>query len=167
VDGETIKRRLGFTMVEIMVTAAISSSVLIAILSVYISCIQSWHRTTLSIGVTREASHCLDQMVYGVGTGQGLRASYAITNLGSATNWVLLSSNYSGVAWYNYNPTQTTVTYSNATKSLIIGTNIIASTATATVNTVNIALTVRKFDGRYSESNTVRTFVKIRAPMTK
>ena len=159
--------RRGFTAVEMLITVAISGSVLVAILSVYITCIQSWHRTTLSISTTQEATHCLDQMVYGVGTGFGMRAAYSVTNLASTTNWILLSSNFSGLAWFSYNPAKTTVTYSNAAKSQIIGTNIASSTATSTASNVYIALTVLKTDGRYSESNTVRTFVKIRAPMTK
>ncbi len=154
-------------MVEMMITVAISGSVLVALLSVYLSCAQSWHRTSLSINTTQEAAHCLDQMIYGVGTGLGLRASSSVTNWGTATNWVLRSSNIYEVAWYNYNPGKTIVTFSNAAGSRVIGTNIITSSVTATVNSVNIALTVRKSDGRYSETNTVRTFVKIRAPLTQ
>ena len=160
-------RRHGFTLLEMLITVAISGSVFVAILSVYLSCIQSWNRTTLSLNTTEEASTCLDKMIYGVGTGLGLRASYSATNLGTASSWQLRSSNYNEVASYNYNPAETTVSFSNASGSWVIGTNIIASTLTSTVNSVAVALTVLKTDGRYSESNTVRTFVKLRAPLIK
>lgn len=156
------RRHAGFTLVEILVVTGISTALIVALLSVYVSCARSWHRASLAIDTTREVNHCLEQMIYGVGTGMGLRASYAVTNLGASTDWLLRSSNYNGMAWYDYNPARTTVVYSNAAGSQVIGTNIIASTVTATVNGVYIALTVLKTDGRYSGSNTMSTFVKLR-----
>lgn len=155
-------RRTGFTLVEILITMGISVSVIVALLSVYLNCARSWHRTVLAIESTREINHCLQQMIYGVGTGMGLRASYAVTNFGTADNWLLRSTNGSEVAWYDYDPSRTLVIFSNAAGIQVIGTNIIASTVTSTVNSVKIALTVRKVDGQYSASNTVSTFVKLR-----
>jgi type II secretory pathway pseudopilin PulG len=155
-------RRGGFTLVEILIALSLSVSVIVALLSVYVSSARSWHRTVLAIDTTREATHCLGQMVYGVGTGMGLRASYSVTNLGTATDWLLRSSNFNGVAWYDYNPGMTVVVYSNAAGSQVIGTNIVASTVTSSAIGVKIALTVRKVDGQFSGTNSVSTFVKLR-----
>lgn len=161
------KGRGGFTLSEIMITAGISVSVIVALLSVYLTCASSWHKTVLAIDATREANHCLDQMVYGVGTGMGLRASYSVTNLGTSANWLLRSSNFSGVAWYDYDPNMKMVIYSNTAVKLVIGTNIVASTVVSTPTSVGISLTVWKGDGQFSMSNTVGTFVKLRAPASR
>ena len=155
-------RQGGFSLIEILIAMGISVSVIVGLLSVYLTCARSWHRTVLAIDTTQAANHCLDQMVYGVGTSLGLRASYAVTNLGSATNWLLRSSNYYEVAWYDYEPGATTVVFSNAAGKQLIGTNIIASTVTSTVTGLKIALTVMIVDGQYSASNTLSTFVKYR-----
>jgi len=156
------KRRRGFTLVEILITVGISTSMIVALLSVYLTCVRSWHQTVLVIDTTREINHCLEQMIYGVGTGMGLRASYSVTNLGSATDWLLLSSNASGLASYDYNPGQTTVVFSNAAGRQVIGTNIVGSTVTTDGKCVGIALTIVKTDGQFSGSNTMSTFVKLR-----
>jgi type II secretory pathway pseudopilin PulG len=156
------KRLKGFTLVEILITVAISTSMIVGLLSVYLSCIRSWHQTALAISTTREVNYCLERMIYGVGTGMGLRASYSVTNLGSATDWQLRSSNVNGVAWYDFNPGQATVVYSNATERQVIGTNIIASTVITDGSGLSIALTVLKTDGMLSGSNTMSTFVKLR-----
>jgi hypothetical protein len=90
-----------------------------------------------------------------------------VTNWGNATNWLLKSSNFNEVAWYDYEPDRTIVIFSNAAGSRVIGTNIIASTVTSAGNGVKIMLTVKKIDGRYSETNTVSTFVKLRCATTR
>lgn len=154
--------RSGFTLSEILIATAISASVIAALLSVYLVCIQSWHRVALVSDATHEGNRCLDRMVYGVGTGMGLRASYSVTNAGTATDWVLRTSNYNGVASYDYIPSRTVILYSNAGVIQILGTNIVSSTVTATVNGVRISLTVGKTDGRLSETNQMTTFVKLR-----
>lgn len=156
------KKRNGFTLVEILITVAISTSMIVALLSVYLTCVRSWHRTTLVISATREVNHCLEQMIYGVGTGMGLRASYSVTNLGSTTDWMLRSSNANGLAWYDFNPGQTTVVFSNTSGRQVIGTNIIGSSVITDGKSVAIALNVLKVDGRFSGSNTMSTFVKLR-----
>jgi prepilin-type N-terminal cleavage/methylation domain-containing protein len=155
-------RQNGFTLVEILIVVGISASVIVALLSVYLSCIRSWHRASLAIETTQEANRCLNQLVYGVGTGMGLRASYTVTNLGSATDWLLRTSNYDGMAWFDYNASKKIVVYSNASGFQVIGTNIIASSVTTTVNSVKITLTVLKTDGQFSGTNTMSTFVKLR-----
>ena len=160
---DTVKRRkMGFSLLEILIALGISTTVIAALLVVYVTCIRSWHQTVIAIDTTREAGHCLGQMIYGVGTGMGLRASYSVTNLGSSSDWLIRSSNYNGMAWYDYDSSKTIVLYSNAAGSQIIGTNIISSTVTSTVNTIGISLTILKTDGRYSGTNTMSTFVKLR-----
>jgi type II secretory pathway pseudopilin PulG len=159
--------RRGFTLAETMVTIGISTSVIVALLSVYITCLRYWRQSVLAVQTTQEANHCLNQMIYGVGSNSGLRAAYAVTNLGTTTDWQFRSSNYSGVAWYDFNTAQQAVLYSNAAGRQVIGTNIVASSATSTVNTIRISLTVLKTDGGYSGSNTVSTFVKLRTASTR
>ena len=154
--------RGGFTLTEILIALGVSTAMIVALLSVYLTCLRSWHQTVLAIDTSREANHCLEQMIYGVGTGMGLRASYSATNMGSTTDWLIKSSNYNGLAWYDYDANKTIVIYSNSAGSQVIGTNIISSTLTSTVNSISISMTVLKTDGRYSGSNTMSTFVKLR-----
>ena len=160
-------RSAGFTLIEILIAFGIATSLIVGLLSVYLTCGRSWHRASLAIDTTREANRCLDQMVYGVGTNMGLRSCSWVTNTGSASDWVLRASNFNGVAWYDYNPAQTTVVYSNAAGRLVIGTNIVASTVTATGSGVGITLTVQKSDGQFTGSGTMSTFVKLRTAMMR
>jgi len=156
--------RAGFTAVESLISLAVSVFLLAGLLSVFVICNRYWHITSLDMSTTRGGSSCLQQMVYGVGTNIGLRGAYWVTNSGTATNWALQSSNYYGRISYTYSPASKTVVFSNATSSRVIGTNIVASQVTNTAFGLSISVTLQQTDGRFTEGNTLSTYVKLRAP---
>jgi prepilin-type N-terminal cleavage/methylation domain-containing protein len=161
------RRRRGFTLVEIMITMAITTFLVAGMLASFILAYQYWHRTSLEISTTRIGSGCLEKMIYGCGTSMGLRAAIWVTNQGSATNWIIRSSNYYEETWYSLNTTQRTVTFSNASGRLVIGTNIVASTVTQDTKGLSISLTLQQSDGPFPDGNKFSTYVKIRAPQNR
>ena len=96
----------------------------------------------------------------------GLRGAYWVTNMGTSTNWQLRSSNYYEQIDYQYYPTRRTVVFSNATRSLVIGTNIVSSQVTVS-NGVTIVLTLQQSDGPFPDGNVMSTYVRLRAPKTQ
>jgi len=152
--------------VESMISLAVSVFLLAGLLNVYILCNRLWHVTSLDISTVREGNHCLEQMVYGVGTGMGLRGAYWVTNMGTSTNWQLRSSNYYEQIDFQYYPGRRTVVFSNATQSRVIGTNIVSSQVSVS-NGVTIVLTLQQSDGPFPDGNVMSTYVRLRAPKTQ
>ena len=149
-------------MVESMIALGISVFLLAGLLNVFIACNRYWHVTSLNMSTTRQGSHCLQQMVYGVGTNIGLRGAYWITNSGTSTNWVLTSSNYYGTVWYKYVASSKTVVFSNASSTCVIGTNIVASQVSTSAFGLGISLTVQQSAGPFPDGNQFSTYVKLR-----
>jgi prepilin-type N-terminal cleavage/methylation domain-containing protein len=156
--------RRGYTLVEIMVAVFVSALVVTGLLGGYVVCTRYWHRTSAQLSTTTVGSRCLESMVYGEGTSMGLRAAYWVTNLGSATNWSLLSSNVYERIWYTYDRANKRVFYSNALRSVVIATNIVDSQVTFASNGLKIAISVLQYDGPYPDGNKFETFVKPRVP---
>jgi len=165
--GKSSARRCGFTMVESVISLSISVILLSGLLSVYILCNRLWHVTGLDLSTVRKGNQCLEKMVYGVGTGMGLRGAYWVTNMGTSTNWLLKSSNYYEQVYYQYFPASSTVVFSNATTSVVIGTNIVSSQVSVAGNGVTIVLTLQQSDGPFPDGNVMSTFVRLRTPKTQ
>lgn len=164
----SIVQKGGFTLIETMFVLGISVFLITVLLSCFVMGIRYWHQTSMELTSTLEGSTCLDRMVYGVGTGMGLRAAYWVTNIGtSSTNWSLVTSNYYGMVWYKYNISNSTILFSNAQGKSIIGTNIIASQVVTSQYGINISLTVKKSDAGYADTNVFSTFVHPRTPKSQ
>ncbi|MEI6563268.1 MAG: hypothetical protein WCO42_03050 [bacterium] len=155
--------RTGFTAVESMITVAISVFIVAGLLTVFIVCNRYWHQTSLDLAITRQGNQCLEKMVFGYGTNIGLRGAYWVTNRATSTNWRIQSSNYYGEVWYVYDATNKVVIFSNKQENCVIGRGIVASQV-STINGLSISLTSQQSDGRYTSSNALSTFVKLRAP---
>ena len=153
----------GFTVIESMIAMGVSMFILAGLLTVFIICNQYWHRTSLALATNRQGNQCLEKMIYGVGNNIGLRGAYWITNRASSANWRVQSTNYYGEIWYIYDRTNQNITFSNSHENTVIGRYVIDSSVAYT-NGLYVSLTVRQTDGRYSSSNTLSTFVKLRAP---
>lgn len=166
-SARTDRRSRGFTLVEIMIVMGISVFVVAGMMASFILGYQYWHRTSAEIATTRLGSGCLQKMIYGTGTSMGLRAACWVTNQGTATNWILRTSNYYEQVWYRLNTTQGTVTFSNASGSVVIGSNIIASTVTQDLKGLSISLTLQNQNGPFPDGNKFSTYVKIRAPQNQ
>lgn len=77
-------KRGGFTLVEMMISAALFGLVTAGSLGVYIMCQKLWVATTLSTDTARIANLAIERMLYGVGTNNGLRSAASIQ---IDTNW--------------------------------------------------------------------------------
>jgi len=158
--------RKGFTVVESMIAMGVSMFIIAGLLTVFIACNHYWHRTSLALSTNRKGTQCLERIVYGVGTNIGMRGAYWVTNRATSANWRLQSSNYYGEVWYVYDRTNQNVIFSNAHENCIIGRYIVDSQV-STTNGLGVSLTVRQTDGRYACSNTLSTYVKLRAPKSQ
>lgn len=86
---EQLKRSRGwqrgaFTLVEMMISAALFGLVTAGSFGVYIMCQKLWRATTLSTDTARTANLAIERMLYGVGTNNGLRSAASVV---IETNW--------------------------------------------------------------------------------
>ena len=149
----------GFTLVEMAMSVAIVTVVIVGTFNVFISYLRSYNATTLMRTSATRASLALDRMVYGVGTNYGLReaphAGVTISNVAS-TFWKISYTNNTYFQW------------SSASKCIIdqsgkkLGTNIVASTLSTNGGGCSISLSVAESGGGRTITNTMATFVQFR-----
>ena len=65
----------GFTLVELMVAAAMFGITMSGAIGVYIMCQKMWQATSLSMATSRGGNLALSRLVYGIGSNNGLRAA--------------------------------------------------------------------------------------------
>jgi prepilin-type N-terminal cleavage/methylation domain-containing protein len=149
----------GFTLVEMLVSVAVLTIVIVGTFNVFLQNLRSYNATTLMRTSATRASNAMDRMVYGVGTNIGLRevpkASVTISNVAS-TFWKLSFTNNGYFQW------------SSTTKCLTdqsgktLGTNIVTSTLSTNGSGCTISLSVAESGGGRVITNTVNTFVQYR-----
>jgi hypothetical protein len=149
----------GFSLVEMAMSVAICTIVIVGTFNVFISYLRSYNATTLMRTSAIRASSTLDRMVYGIGTNAGLReagqADVTISNV-AATYWKIGYTNNTYFSW------------SSAKKSIVdqngktIGTNIVASTLSTNGSGCTISLSVSESLGGRTITNTMSTFVQFR-----
>lgn len=108
----------GFTMVEVMVASAISTMVLIGLITFFVSTFSYWHGVNLRMEADSDVNIAMSRMVYGMGGGNqlGLRAA--------AAESVTIIPDGSGGWTVNYDtggftPQEHSFTYSVADRSLV------------------------------------------------
>jgi type II secretory pathway pseudopilin PulG len=148
----------GFTLAEMAVSFGIGTAVIAGMLSLFVTFLRSYNKTTLIRNVSTRASSALERMVYGVGTNASLReaqaASVAVTYL--TNGWQI-----------SYN-TNLFFRYTSSSKSIVdqsgknICTNIIASTVTNYTGNCRIWLTVAESAGGRAWTSAVSTRVEFR-----
>lgn len=79
--------KLGFTMTELMIAAAIFSLVSAGVISLYLACQRAWYATTLNIHAAREVNMGLNKIVYGMGTNLGMRAAISVKLYTNCRGW--------------------------------------------------------------------------------
>ncbi len=149
----------GFTLVEMLISVAVLTIVIVGTFNVFVQNLRSYNATTLMRTSAVRASMALDRMVYGVGTNNGLReapqSSVTISNVGS-TYWKIAYTNGTCFQW------------SSTTKSITdqsgktIGTNIFASTLGTNGSGCTISLSAVETGGGRMITNTMATFVQFR-----
>jgi len=69
---------LGFTLVELMIAAAMFGMIMSGAIGVYVMCQKLWHATSLGMATSRDGNMALSRLVYGVGFNNGLRTAASI-----------------------------------------------------------------------------------------
>lgn len=154
----------GFTLVEMLISVAVLTIVIVGVLNVFEQILYSYNETSLMRTAGVRASMGLDRMVIGVGTNAGLReaaaASVALTNL-SATDWQLSFTNQNSTASQYFK-------YTSGSKFIVdqsgktICTNLVAATASNLTNGCQISVSVAESGGGRTLTNTMTTFVQYR-----
>jgi type II secretory pathway pseudopilin PulG len=151
-----------FTLLEVMIAAALFGLVVAGTINVYIMCNKLWHTTSLSMQTTRESSLALSRLVYGQEADSGLRSASAIalTNFNDGSWQMTVSNGFGGVQYIYYN--SFTNILSNANSIICKDVSSATGTVNNTAGTIRIQLTVEKRDGIFRASNTVGTLVNMR-----
>lgn len=68
----------GFTLVELMVAAAMFGLTMAGAISVFVMCQKLWHATSLGMATGRDGNMALSRLVYGVGSNNGLRTAASV-----------------------------------------------------------------------------------------
>jgi prepilin-type N-terminal cleavage/methylation domain-containing protein len=149
----------GFTLVEMLISVAILTIVIVGTFSVFVQNLRSYNATTLMRTSAVRASAALDRMVYGVGTNQGLReagqADVTISNVAS-TYWKIA---YTNNTYFQWSSTTKKITDQSGKT---IGTNVFASTLSTNGSGCTISLSVAESGGGRTITNTMATFVQFR-----
>ena len=158
--GTNLRRSSGgFTLVEMLVSVAVLTIVIVGTFNVFVQNLRSYNATTLMRNSETRASMALDRMVFGVGTNQGLReagqADVTISNVAS-TYWKIAYTNNTYFQW-----SSTTKCITDQTGKSI-GTNIVASTLSTNGSGCTISLSVAESGGGRIITNTMATFVQFR-----
>ncbi|MGA2220447.1 MAG: prepilin-type N-terminal cleavage/methylation domain-containing protein [Verrucomicrobiia bacterium] len=164
----------GFTLVEMAVSMAILTMVIVGAWNVFTLFQRSYNETTLMRTAAARASLALDRMVYGVSTNPGLREvqSSSIVITYPSGGWKIAYTNIffdQSNLFLQYTTNLQCITWSNSTSqsSKFICTNVIASTLNCTTkgfttNGCAISVTVAEKGGGRIDTNTMTTFVEFR-----
>lgn len=160
----------GFTLVEILIASGLVVLVAAGVFSIYIMCLNVWHSTSIKMRATREANMAVARLVYGPGTNNGLRSASANNlDLSEDTDgsWSLVFSNqFEGVQRIDYDAQTGNIDFgpdsSYPSDRQHISGNVAASSVAYTNNGIAFTLTIALSEGRFSASNQVSTFVKLR-----
>lgn len=152
-------RRLGFTLVEIIVASSIMVLVTAGVMSFYLLLRKTWTKTVATMNVSMSAGRAVDKFVYGRGNDpHGLRAATgsSVWVWSNGTNWMI---NYNSNRWVFYDATAQTIS-SDANGVLCSG--VIASTCTVSALGAGISFTIADGVGAYRATNLVQTYVEYR-----
>lgn len=154
----------GFTLIEMTVSFAIITLIIVGAFNVFISILRSYNASTLMRTAAGRASTGMERMVYGVGTNIGLReadaASVTVT-YSNTTDWTLTYTNVpdSAAKSFKYSTTGRKIT---DWAGKLICTNVISSTATDLATGCQITLSVAESGGGRVITSSVMTFVQFR-----
>jgi prepilin-type N-terminal cleavage/methylation domain-containing protein len=148
----------GFTLIEMSISMAIISLVMIGMFNLFKQIIYSYNETSLMSTTAVQASLALDRMVIGMGTNAGLREaqSSTVTATSTSTNWSLA---YNGGLSFAYSAGSKNILNQSGKT---VSTNVVASALTYTTNGCQISVSVAQSSGGRTVTNTMKTFVQFR-----
>ncbi len=158
------KSKLGFSILELMIATALFGLAMGAAIGVYIMCQKIWHATSLSMQVAREGQTAFTRMVYGVGANEGLRAAAIVSISSNAHGWILISSNaFDGVKQINYNKQASNIFWIDSiNQSSRICAHVVSANVATNLFGVNFQLSLFRQAGRFTATNQISTFVRMR-----
>lgn len=186
------KIRNGFTLVELMIVVGLFLLVVSGTTSVFIMCQKIRHATSLQMQTAQDGSLALLKMVYGIGTNCGLRAAAGITANdmhGNCTStdyplpanssnhfltsgsqngsWrITFSNEFDGLHRIDYNTGASNIVFwpdiSSASSRQLICNYVSGAIVSNTDDGISISITVTRNEGRFSSTNQLSTFVKMR-----
>lgn len=179
-------KRDGFTLVEVMVASAISTLVLIGLITFFISTYSYWHAVDLRMEADSDVNIAMSRMVYGMGNRLGLRTISKVKNYNkNNAGWSLtyMTGGEDPPLPGNPPPQENSFVYSVENRSLIFnpGANeqiagrdiaeaqltvdgkIITSSAKITeARMITIKLRVEKKQGKFEASREIDTTIHFR-----
>jgi len=107
----------GFTLIEVMISSALSLMVLVVALTIFISAMKAWRNIDVRMLADREVNLAMSAMVYGMGDRLGLRSAWtgSMTTNVTASGWTLTYAAMKNSAFQT-----NTITYSSAASNLVI-----------------------------------------------
>jgi prepilin-type N-terminal cleavage/methylation domain-containing protein len=158
-EMNTQRSASGFTLVEMLVSVAVLTIVIVGTFNVFVQSIRSYNETSLMRNAAVRASVALDRMVIGVGTNNGLREAVAgsvVLTYPNGTDWKLA---YTNNLYFTYTASTKSITDQSGKT---ICTNVISSTATNPTGGCQISVSVAESGGGRTLTNTMTTFVQFR-----
>ena len=168
------KKKLAFTLVEIMVALSILGMVLSAAFSIYIMHKKIWRVTSLIINTSESSSNYLEKLVYGSDTIYGLREfptdSIIATSSGGSWGWYIRNqaTTWGEYSFYiYYNSLDRLYYYSAATGYYTVADDLLESTVTrvdknGAQDGVILNISILDSIGGKSYTNSMETYVKFR-----
>lgn len=153
------KRRLGFTLVEIIVASSIMVLVTAGVMSFYLLLRKTWTKTVATMTASMKTQRAIDKFVYGRGNSpHGLRAATgtSVWVWNNGTNWMI---NYNSNRWVFYDSASKTI---STDENGVLCDGVSAATCTVSALGAGIGFTVVDGVAPYRATNRVQTFVEFR-----
>lgn len=156
--------RAGLTLMELLLASAASMMVMGLMVTIFVGMSGTLQRTTQRVELDQEANHILNQMVYGVGEEQGLRAGATVWINGNDQAWQL---NY---ALHDEHPRTNSFAWSQTNRQLIfnpgaivVGQNIeYAPKPYYAAGMVAVTMRLSRVAGRFTEQREIQTAITLR-----
>lgn len=159
--------RAGYTLTEVLVASAISTLIVAAGLSVYLSVGQAWRGLRQRMEADQDINRVASALVYGVEGRRGLRAASARTNdttlVKQGRNWTLTYATKGPNAEVNkfvYTDNDKKLVFTPGDK--VVATGVEVKQINRQANALDFSLSVKRSDGKRDFERTVKSGVMFR-----
>lgn len=156
----------GFTLVEVMVASAISTMVLLSLVTFFISTYSYWNGVNLRMEADSDANIAMSRMVYGMGDRLGLRTAKEVnkTNDGNG-GWTVTYTTGGDTPQANsfvYSSAEQSIIFNPGDDEQIAGRDIVSADFTVDNKLLTLTLCVEKEQGKLKASREINTKVHFR-----
>ena len=159
------RRKRGFTLVEVLVSSALSVLILGVTLQIYIYLLRTWHEVELRMQADSDVNIAMGRMVYGMGERRGLRCAAeppTITSDGDG-GWTLVYRTGGTAAQTNsftFSRAEGNLTFNPG--SLVAGRDLSYAWASVKDQSLIVTLRVDRADGRLQMQHELGTAISFR-----